>query len=524
MSARGGAARVAGATDRVVVVGAGLAGLSAALHLAAAGRQVTVVEREPLPGGRAGRLRRDGYTFDTGPTVLTMPGLLAEPFAAVGERLEDWVRLRRLDPAYRAHFPDGSVVDVHTDPEVMAERIRQLSGAADADGYRRLVAHLGQLYRVTMPHFVTRNLDSPWSLLGVGPTGVDPAQLAALLRLVSLGGFGRLAPMVHRYLADPRLRRIFTFQSLYAGVSPFQALALYGVITYMDCVAGVYFPDGGVHALPEAMAAVARRHGVELRMSTTVERVEFSGRRARAVITTDGERIGADVVVLNPDLPHAYQRLLPAELAPRRLRRLRYSPSCVLLHLGADAHYRGAGHHNIHFGRHWRRAFAELIDQRRPMSDPSLLVTNASRSDPTLAPAGRHTYQALLPVPHLDQPTGGHRGRSEVNSPSATRYRDAVMSTLERLGYVGIAAAVETERIVTPQEWGAMGHSGGTPFATAHTFTQTGPFRPANLAPGADNVVFCGSGTHPGVGVPTVMVSGRLAAERITGSRDGAGR
>jgi phytoene desaturase len=489
---------VVGPTDRVVIVGAGLSGLSAALRLAGAGRDVTVVEREPIPGGRAGRLELDGYAFDTGPTVLTMPDLIADALDCVGERLVDWLDLRPVEPLYRAFYPDGSQLDVHADADRMAAEIEQVCGAREAAGYRRFVRFVEQLYRLEMRDFIDRNLDSPLDLVN-----------DRLARLVALGGLRRLAGKVGQYLHDPRTRRVFTFQAMYAGLSPYDALAIYAVIAYMDSVAGVYFPAGGMHAVPRALAGAAEKHGVALRYGTTITQVLVRNGRATGVLTADGERIPADVVVLNPDLPVAYRDLLPPEATPRRLRRLAYSPSCFLLHAGSTQGYTRTAHHNIHFGRAWRRTFSELIDRQQLMSDPSLLVTNPTASDPGLASAGRHTYYVLAPTPHAGAPIDW--------SVIGPRYRDEIVATLEARGYVGFGAGVEVERIVTPADWRAAGLAMGAPFAAAHTFFQTGPFRPGNLARGLENVVFTGSGTQPGVGVPMVLVSGRLAAERITG-------
>jgi len=242
---------VPGPTDSVVVVGAGLGGLSAALHLAGAGRVVTVLEQGDSAGGRAGVQQESGYTFDTGPTVLTAPDILESTLAAVGEPLGRWLRLHRLDPVYRARFADGSVLDVRADPDAMAEEISQVCGIDDAAGYRRLIAYLRELHAVEMPHFIDRNLDSPLQLVG-----------APLLRLARMGAFRRLAPRIATFVRDERLRRIFSFQAMYAGLAPAHALAIYAVITYLDCVAGVYFPDGGMHAIPCALAGVGEKHGV----------------------------------------------------------------------------------------------------------------------------------------------------------------------------------------------------------------------------------------------------------------------
>ncbi len=489
---------VTGPTDRVVVVGAGLGGLSAALRLAGAGREVTVLEREPVPGGRAGRLDLDGYSFDTGPTVLTMPELIADALDAVGERLEDWLDLDPVDPLYRAYYPDGSTLDVRADSDAMAAEIERVCGAAEAAGYRRFVDYVSALYRAEMRTFIDRNLDTPFGLVG-----------ADMLRLLKLRGLGKLAPTVARYLKDPRTQRVFSFQAMYAGVSPHDALAIYAVIAYMDSVAGVFFPRGGMHAVPRALAGAAEKHGVRFRYGTEAARVEVVNGRARAVITTDGERIEADAVVLNPDLPVAYRDLLPPETAPRRLATLKYSPSCVLLHIGSSATYSKIAHHNIHFGRAWRRTFDEIIRDGQLMSDPSLLVTNPTASDPALAPPGKQTYYVLAPTPNLT---------ADIDwASTGPRYRDELIATLEARGYTGFGAGIEVERLVTPADWAASGLAAGAPFAAAHTLTQTGPFRFPTLPRGLENVVFTGSGTQPGVGVPMVLLSGRLAAERVTG-------
>ncbi len=485
-------------TDRVVVVGAGLGGLSAALRLAGAGREVTVVEREHVPGGRAGLLEDQGFRFDTGPTVLTMPDLIADTLDCVGERLEDWLELTPLDPIYRAFYPDGSVLDVKSDTAAMAEEVRRVCGPQEARGYERYVEFVSKLYRWEMADFIDRNTDSPLDLLTTN-----------LARLAAAGAFRRLAPKVGSYLKDPRTRRVLSFQSMYAGLSPYDALALYAVIAYMDSVAGVFAPKGGMHAVPQALAGAAEKHGVVFRYGESVTRVLVEHGRAVGVETATGDRIDADVVVLNPDLPVAYRELLPPSATPRRVRKLRYSPSCFLLLAGSSATYRRTAHHNIHFGRDWKGTFTDLIDRGRLMADPSLLVTSPTHSDPSLAPPGKQSFSVLVPTPHA--------GADLDWGVLGPRYRDEVVARLEALGYLGFGDAIEVEHVTTPADWQRRGLEQGAPFAIAHSFFQTGPFRPANLAPHVEGVVFTGSGTRPGVGVPMVLLSGRLAAERIVG-------
>ncbi|MEU3985741.1 phytoene desaturase family protein [Streptomyces sp. NPDC026672] len=489
---------VAGRSDRVVVVGAGLSGLSAALHLLGAGRRVTIVERDHLPGGRAGRLDRSGYRIDTGPTVLTMPHLADEAFAAVGDRLRDHVELLPLDPAYRACFADGSRLDVHTDATAMATEIERFAGPREAAGYLRLRAWLTRLYTVQMRRFIDANFDSPLGLF-----------TPDLARLAALGGFGRLDARIRRFLTDERLRRVFTFQALYAGVAPARALAAYAVIAYMDTVAGVYFPRGGMHALPRAMATAAVDAGADLLLGREVTRLERSGSRVTAVVTAR-ERIPCDAVVLTPDLPTAH-RLLGR--APRRPVPLRHAPSAVVLHVGTDATWPHLAHHTLSFGAAWHRTFDELTRTGSLMTDPSLLITRPTASDPALAPRGRHLHYVLAPCPNTDVGPSAAAWHD-----LAPRYRDSLLAVLEARGLHGITRHIDEECLVTPAHWAAQGHAAGTPFSVAHTFSQTGPFRPRNVVRGTDNVVLAGCGTTPGVGVPTVLISGRLAAARITGT------
>ena len=489
-------ARVKGPTDHVVIVGAGLAGLSAALRLAGAGRKVTVLERESVPGGRNGLLKKDGYAFDTGPSVLTMPSLINDAFNCVGEDMKDWLELTPLTPLYRAFYADGSQLDVHANTGEMEAEIAKHISSQEAAGYRRYVDFVTKLYKYEMNDFIDRNIDSPLNLLTPN-----------LARLIALGGFRRLSPKVNQFMKDPRLQKVYSFQAMYAGVSPQQALAIYAVIAYMDSVNGVFFPKGGMHAVPRALAAAAEKHGVVFKYNTTVTNVEVSNGRAKAVITESGERYECDAVILNPDLPVAYRELLGK--SPVSIKRLKYSPSCVTLLVGSSKKYDFAAHHNIHFGHSWDGVFDELIKKKQLMSDPSILVTVPTHDDPDLAPAGKHSYYILFPTPNLD---------SDIDwKKQAGPYRDQMIKTIEERGYTGFGDSIETEVMTTPLDWKNQGMEMGAPFASAHTFFQTGPFRPRNMAQGIENVVFAGSGTQPGVGVPMVLISGRLAAERIVG-------
>ena len=484
----------------VIVIGAGLGGLSTAAYLARSGHDVTLLERDNVPGGRAGIVASNGFRLDNGPTVLTMPGLLEDAFNAAGAEMGDYVRIKKVDPMYRAVYEDGSELLVRHGREEMAEEIARFSNKVEAASFLKFCAWLEQLYRAEMSSFIDTNFDSPLDL-------ARPWRDA--IKLVRLGAFRRLDKKVGGFFRDDRLQRIFSFQSMYAGLAPYEALSLYAVITYMDSVEGVYFPEGGMHSMATGLAAAIEQAGVKVRYGANVSRIlRSSGSQGyvTGVELDGGERIIADAVVCNPDLPVAYRTLLGGVDAPRAARNGKYSPSCLLWVAGVkgvpDAR---VAHHNIHFGADWNGSFKALIDDGVRMPDPSILVTLHSLDTAGLAPDGHSSLYVLEPTPNLD-------GKIDWS-----RERDRITADLrERVARLGYPTDVVVERIYDPLDWEKLGMERGTPFALAHTFFQTGPFRPNNRDVRVPGLFFAGSSTVPGVGVPMVLVSGKLAARRVT--------
>jgi phytoene desaturase len=480
---------------RIVVVGAGLGGLSAAAHMNKRGHQVTVLERDAVPGGRAGLVAQAGFQLDTGPTALTMPHVLGATFEAAGCDLADFVRLHPVDPMYRAVFGDGSTLYIRRDREAMIEEIRAFSGSHDAEAFSRFADWLDGLHRIEMTHLVDVNFDSPFDLL---------RSWRALTAIARHGGFNRLDKRIGSYFDDARLQRVFGSQSVYAGLTPHRAMAIQSVVTHTD-THGVFVPEGGMHVVARSLARAVERAGVTIRYRAPVTRLlRGAAGSINGVEVAGSTRLAADAVVCNADLPVAYRTLLGGVDAPRVARRGRYAPSCLLWVAGVRGQRPvGAAHHNLHFGNAWDDSVSTVITSGRRMRDPSILVTIPA-AESTVAPDGCSSLYVLEPMPNLD-------GRIDWS-----KERDRIAADLRRrVAAYGYPDDVVVERIYDPLDWEAMGLERGTPFALAHTLRQSGPFRPNNVDQRVPGLVFVGSSTRPGHGVPMVLISGRLAADRV---------
>jgi phytoene desaturase len=483
----------------VVVIGAGIGGITAAAHLAQAGLRVTVVERHATPGGRCSQVARDGHRFDIGPTLLVMPGLYEAEFGALGISLHDRLELRPVDPTYRLVFDDGTDLSLTADKASLRSQLEAIEPGSFA-GVQRYLGEGGRHYPLVVDKLVNRDFRG-WS---------------DLVSLDSVRLFLGVKPLVKhhrnmgRYVRSARLKSAFTFQDLYVGLSPFDAPATMSFLAYTELAHGVWYPMGGMYSVVEALVDVARGSGVEFTFIADVTEITTRGDRAAGVRLADGSHLEADVVLANADLPWAYRHLLPPDGTAAQLARKAYSCSTVSFFWGTDRTYDALAPHTLFLADDYRRNFDEIVRDHTLPADPSLYVHAPARLDPSMAPPGHDSLTAIVPVGHLRD------DEEEDWEVLRARARDHVFRRLASIGITDLRDRITFEEVYTPVTW-AEHHNleKGATHGLSHRLTQMACFRPSNRHRRYRNLYFVGASTHPGTGVPCAMVSGRLVARRI---------
>jgi phytoene desaturase len=487
-----------------IVIGAGIGGLAAATHLAHGGVHVTVLEKNPHAGGRCDHFTRDGHYFDTGPTLLIMPMVYEAEFASMGASFHEMLDLQRVDPTYRLVFDDGSQLALTSDLKAMHAQLEALEPGSFG-GFLRYLEEGERHYRVAMQRLVGRDFRTAAQFFAPGNLPL----LSSLKPLVN--HYGNMSS----YFKAERLKAAFTFQDVYMGLSPFEAPATFSMMPYTELAHGVWYPRGGMFQVVEALEAIARQAGVEFAFNETVERIDVSGGRARGVVLEDGRRLEADAILANADLPGVYRDLLPDADLAEALARKRFSCSVISFFWGLDRTYPALGPHTLFLADDYRQNFDDLRNRVFP-GNPSLYLHAPARLDPSTAPAGEDTLIAIVPVGHLDE-SAGRNGHAEQHwKDTLEQARQAVFRRLASLGITDIEAHIQFESSYTPLSWRKRyALMKGATHGLSHTLTQLGYFRPHNRHPRYTNLYFAGASTHPGTGVPTALISGRLAAQRM---------
>lgn len=482
-----------------VVIGAGFGGLAAAVRLGARGYRVTVLERLEQAGGRANVFKQDGYTFDAGPTIITLPFLFEELWALCGRTLADDVDLRALKDFYTINYADGSTFTCVQDHEAMRAEIARLS-PADARQYDRFKEESRKIYQ--------------FAFEGLGQIAFS----RFLPMLKALPGFIRhraetsVYHYVSKFFKDERLRFAFSFHPLFIGGNPFQATSLYALVAYLEGKWGVHFAMGGTGSLVKGLVGLIESQGGTVRLNAGVSKITVDRGAATGVELENGERLGASIVVSNVDAPTTYRRLLPdhkrTAWTDGRISRARYSMGVFMWYFGTDKRYEDVPHHSIILSPRYKGLIEDIFTRKTLAEDFSLYLYRPTATDPSMAPPGCDSFYVLAPVPNLDGETDWQE--------KAESFRQRVEAHLSETVLPGLRDHVVTSKVMTPLDYRDRYQSEkGAAFSLEPVMLQSAWFRPHNESEEVENLYLVGAGTHPGAGVPGVISSARILDQLV---------
>lgn len=485
----------AGAPPTAVVIGSGFGGLAAAIRLQAKGYRTTILEMRDKPGGRAYVYEDAGFTFDAGPTIITVPFLLHELAEVAGRRLDDYVRLVPCDPYYRIYFHDGRTFDYVGDPGRFEAEIARFS-PSDLEGYRRFAAYTKRVFERAFTDLAAHSFHNLWEMAKVAPDLIRLRAEQSVFRRVS------------RFIKDPALRVALSFEPLLIGGNPLRSSAIYAMIHHLEKTWGVHFAMGGTGALVRGLVKLFEDVGGTPHLNARVAEIVVRDGRARGCRLEDGTVVPADVVVSNGDVANTYRKLVRPEhrrkWTDRRLERMRYAMSLFVVYFGTDRTYEHLPHHAIVLGPRYEGLLGDIFDRKVVAEDFSLYLHTPTRTDPSFAPPGCECFYVLSPVPHL----GGGQDWDAIKD----GYADRILAALEREELVpGLRRHLVTRRIFTPKDFEArLDAYLGSAFQFEPVLTQSAYFRPHNKSEDVEGLYFVGAGTHPGAGLPGVISSAKV--------------
>ena len=488
--------------SKAVIIGSGMGGLATALRLAHQGFEVQVFEKQSTPGGRSNLLAEEGYRFDMGPTILVMKDAFEDTYRAIGQDFNQRLDLVQLDPNYRVYYHDGTSLDLFSNMAQLAQEVEKIEPGS-SERLFRFIGESAHKYELGMK-FVDRNYDRITEL-------ANPRSLIEMLETKSYQNLYQ--HVAGAFKGNDKLSKAFSFHSMFLGLSPFEALAMYSLITYADLSLGMWFPKGGIYRIVEDMVALAGEMGVKFRMNAAVEEIIIRSKKATGIRLTSGEQIEADIVVSNADLPYTYRNLLNGnakkDYSEQKLERMSYACSGYILYLGVDRVYPQMQHQSIYFSEDYKANLDAIFKTKSLPADPSFHLSIPTVTDPSLAPDGHSAIYILAPMPNLS-------GNINWNQ-AAPIVRGQILDQLEKIIDPDIREHITFEREYRPTDWQQdINAELGTAFGSfSHGFMQSAYFRPHNKSRNMDGLYFVGQSTYPGIGMPMVHLSAKLVTERI---------
>ncbi len=488
-----------GNSREIVVIGGGIGGLSASVRLQAAGHNVTLLEKRNQLGGRAGVLSRNGYTFDTGPTILTPPYLVDEVFETAGRNREDYIDLVQISPKYRLYFSDGTHMD-YAGYDHNLEEIKKFN-EKDVEGYKKFIKRIKPIYELGFEKFGSTTFPSLWSMAKMGPAGIRYKAYKSVYGMVS------------SYLKDGRMRMALSFNPLFIGGNPFTATAIYCLITYIEEKHGVWWVKGGTHKMIEAMAEVFTEIGGTIKLNSEVMHISVTEEKEiEGVETGDGNYYPADIVISNADVARTYMDLIDDRFrkknSDKRYKKAKYSMSLFMIYFGVKKKYPEMEQHSIVFGPRYKGLINDIFKNHEVPDDFSTYLHIPTRNDPELAPEGCEAMYACTPVSHLGADVDWEEKKES--------FKEHILSTLDERVLPGLLDNLDVVEVFTPADFKTeLNAYKGSAFSLQPLLLQSGYFRPHNRSRDIKGLYLVGAGTHPGAGVPSVMMSADITSRLI---------
>lgn len=488
----------------VTVIGAGIGGLAIAARLAKIGFNVTVYEKKDHVGGRLDIIRKDGHRFDVGPSLMLMPQFFGETYKDLGRDINDYMELIRCDPIYGVHFDDNQTLIISNDMNKMKLTLEQLEPGS-FENFLQFLKEGHFHFSWSVMHVVGRNFAHFLEYF-------NPFKLPLLLKMKVFNNF---YDYVSKFFNNEKLRQAFSFQNMYLGLSPYKAMATYSLLQYTEYSDGVWYPKGGMYQIAQTLYDIGKELGVKFEFNKEVDQIETNQSTKKVELLTfkDGTRVdNPDIVVCNADLPWAYKYMLKNDPQAPKIDKMNYTSSTIMFYWAVDKIYDKIRHHNIFLNGDYKKSYDQIFEEHTLPADPSFYVNAPKRSDPTVAPEGKDSLMVLVPVGHLTNNVNPKKWEE-----TRQKARTFVVERLNKLIGEDIEPHITNEVSYTPLDWQRdYNLEKGATFGLSHNFMQVGYLRPRNKHDSINNLYFAGASTHPGSGLPLVLLSAKLTAERIT--------
>ena len=489
----------------VVVIGGGLGGLSAAISLKQKGYDVSLYEKNEHIGGKVNRLEQDGFGFDLGPSILTMPQIFEKIFTGSGKRMEDYVSIKRLDLEWRSFFPDGTVLDLYHDLDVM-ERENPALTRKDINEYRELLAYAERIYKTTERSYLKEGFESPREAV---------SQVGIFSTLVGFDLTSTMYSAIAKRISHPHLRTMLSYYVKYVGSSPYSAPAVLNMMIYMQYAQGCWYVDGGTHKLAEGLTTLAHEIGVKIHTGQGVVRAHTLNGKITAIELEDGKLRSADYFVSNMEVIPFYQKMVETDAAyvDKLVEKFEPASSGFVLHLGVKKEYPALGHHNFFFSENLHEQMDKIFEKHELPDDPTIYLVNVNKTDPTQAPAGHENIKILPHIPYIQD--------NPFTEADYVAFEERVLDKLERMGLTDLRANIVTRDVWTPHDIErTYGSDRGAIYGTLSDKKQNGGFKHKKQSELYDNLYFVGGTVNPGGGMPMVTLSGQQVSDKIA-KRDG---